>query len=372
VRRVEWVIDQPVDLGPGFFLIPTVTRLRPEQCSQIKEAYLQRYPQLQGELDQLFPDAGPAPGPQPPVAAGPEMAVNEVLQQFGQVILYGPSGTGKTQAARRVARALLGDFDLQAVASPEEVETDLKTCREWGQFDIVVFHPAYEYEQFIGGIAPTVSQQGGMAYEVKPGAFLRLCRWAEANPEDKAVLIIDEINRGNLPKLLGELVYALEYRGSSVTLPFGPPVGPSELVIPHNLYIIGTMNSSDRSIGHIDVAVRRRFGLVHVGPDPEVVRRTWQQLPNGASYGDKLAQLMCQINGDLAGDDPLGAVELGVGHSYFLPIPGATAEAAMQQVRLKWEHQVQPLLREYGQLLSLQEEKFKRFFHPLDKILAKV
>lgn len=89
---------------------------------------------------------------------------------------------------------------------------------------------------------------------------MRLCRRAEKDQSKPVVLIIDEINRGNLPKLLGELVYALEYRGNPVTLPFVCH-NRSDLIIPENLYIIATMNSADRSIGHIDVAIRRRFGL---------------------------------------------------------------------------------------------------------------
>ena len=92
----------------------------------------------------------------------------------------------------------------------------------------------------------------------KPGPFLRLCRAAEKN-DQPVVLVIDEINRGNLPKLLGEFVYALEYRGCQVTLPFDD--GRTDLIVPRNLYVIATMNSADRSIGHIDVAIRRRFGL---------------------------------------------------------------------------------------------------------------
>jgi len=103
------------------------------------------------------------------------------------------------------------------------------------------------------------------------------------------VLLIDEINRGNLPKLLGELVYALEYRGSTVTLPFSYE-GSSHLVIPKNLYVIGTMNSADRSIGHIDVAIRRRFGLFHLPPNPEVVKSEWARQEKPA-IGNRLADL---------------------------------------------------------------------------------
>ena len=114
---------------------------------------------------------------------------------------------------------------------------------------------------------------------------------------------------------------------------------------PRYLYIIATMNSSDRSIGHIDVAIRRRFGLYHVGPNPEVVRNSWKEAGD-MTFGGQLAELMQQLNKALGGgDDPTAEVELGVGDSYFLPNAGATGEAAKRQVQMKWVYQVQPLLR---------------------------
>jgi hypothetical protein len=145
----------------------------------------------------------------------------------------------------------------------------------------------------------------------------------------------------NLPKLLGELVYALEYRGHEVKLPFDAD-GRTDLIVPKNLYIIATMNSSDRSIGHIDVAIRRRFGLYHLPPDANIVRKVWSRA-GGASYGEQLAKLMGRLNGKLgAGTDPSAEAELGVGHSYFLPTSVPLGEAAKQltqmkqQVQMKW------------------------------------
>jgi hypothetical protein len=128
-----------------------------------------------------------------------------------------------------------------------------------------------------------------------------------------AVLIIDEINRGNLPKLLGGLLYALEYRNEEVRLPFEWE-GRCDLVVPKDLYIVGTMNSSDRSIGHIDVAVRRRFGLLHIEPDAQIVRNCWQD--SDPALGNQLANLMVRLNQALKREDPGG--ELLVGDAYFL------------------------------------------------------
>src|SRR5208337_3994672 len=225
----------------------------------------------------------------------------------------------------------------------------LKPYRDANRYDLVVFHPAYEYEQFVGGIEPIVTA-GHLAFQPKAGVFLRL--WWEAEKHKKAaVLIIDEINRGNLPKLLGELVYALEYREHEVRLPFD--CGGSTLTVPKNLYIIATMNSSDRSIGHIDVAIRRRFGLYPLGPSSSVVQKEWETA-GYKDYGVQLAKLMERLNKMLRPEnDPSAEAELGVGHSYFLPIPGVSGEAAKQQVQMKWQYQVQPLLREYAQLQNL-------------------
>ena len=285
-------------------------------------------------------------------------SVTQALRQFRQVILYGPPGTGKTRLARRAALALLAESGqlgdpshFDAGTSEDEVRQRLRALRKQGTFDLVVFHPAYEYEQFVGGIAPQAS--GVLSYTIEPGIFLKMARYVENNRRP-AVLMIDEINRGNLPKLLGELLYALEYRDEEVRLPFEWD-GRSDLVVPKELYIIGTMNSSDRSIGHIDVAVRRRFGLLHIQPDAKVVRDSWRD--SDPALGDQLAALMERLNKALHGADNGG--ELLVGHAYFL------AERSLpdprNQVEQKWAYQVQQLLREYGQLLTLEEDFFNKF-----------
>jgi 5-methylcytosine-specific restriction protein B len=350
-RLVNWEIAGLVDLHEKEFFgrVPgTVQLLSSEQCGKIKKAYLKAYPndpRLREKLDRLLIDDYSAPNS----SRNDAMPTSELLREFGQIILYGPPGTGKTREAKLAALALF-EKKVREDVTEGEIKEKLDAFRKTGRFDLVVFHPAYEYEQFIGGIAPNLKNGNG-GFKTTAGTFLNLCRAATAVPEERFVLVIDEINRGNLPKLLGELVYALEYRGEPVTLPFAFDEDDT-LTIPENLYIIATMNSADRSIGPIDVAIRRRFGLVECPPRSKVVRDIWASISDD-DYGVRLAALMDQLNDTLKmnGHDATASIELGVGHSYFLPKPRAAGSIAKQQVRNKWEYQVKPLLREYEQLM---------------------
>lgn len=166
--------------------------------------------------------------------------VREVLLERGQAIFFGPPGTGKTRIARDLASAL---------AAPERVH-------------FVQFHPAYSYEDFIEGLRPKAG--GGPAqFEVRPGPLRRIATAAAASPKEQFVLVVDEINRANLARVLGELVFLLEYREKSATLPYSG----DEFSLPKNILIIGTMNTADRSIALIDAAIRRRFAFFRLAPD---------------------------------------------------------------------------------------------------------
>jgi len=361
VRLVDWTIEKDAEFEPRFFQLPTVVELKPRQCERIKKEYFSKYPELQLQLDELFA-LNDQPGPKRPELK----SLVELVEQFRQIILYGPPGTGKTREATRLALTLLSGKAPQETDSAKEIEKSLAKFRG-DRFELVVFHPAYEYEQFVGGIEPAVNESGQVIFEAKMGIFLKLCRNAK-NHGKPTVLVIDEINRGSLPKLLGELVYALEYRDHTVTLPFTVE-GSSELVIPNNLYIIATMNSSDRSIGHMDVAIRRRFGLCHVEPKSDIVRSIWRKELEDPDYGNRLASLMDRLNAKLHEPAEVGPdVEAGVGQSYFLPTIDSPIDPR-QQVENKWKHQVQPLLREYAQLLNLGHDFFQQFAPDLDEAL---
>ncbi|MGL4498227.1 MAG: McrB family protein, partial [Planktothrix sp.] len=164
-----------------------------------------------------------------------------------QAILQGPPGTGKTYVAKQLGKHLIGGGD--------------------GFMELVQFHPAYCYEDFIQGIRPQANEHGQLDYPVVPGRFLEFCKKAESC-EDTCVLIIDEINRANLSSVFGELMYLLEYRDEKI-----PLAGSNELFgIPENVRIIGTMNTADRSIALVDHALRRRFAFIELRPNYEILR----------------------------------------------------------------------------------------------------
>ncbi len=227
------------------------------------------------------------------------------IERKGQAILYGPPGTGKTYTAERLARYLVGNRD--------------------GFVETVQFHPAYAYEDFIQGIRPQ-SEQGQLMYPMVPGRFLDFCERAEKR-QGICVLIIDEINRANLSRVFGELMYLLEYRDKQM-----PLAGGGTLRIPSRVRIIGTMNTADRSIALVDHALRRRFAFLPLSPNYTVLENFHAKAGKSITG---LVEVLKRLNHEI--DNP----HYEVGISFFMRAD------LDQQIADIWQMEIEPYLEEY-------------------------
>lgn len=228
-----------------------------------------------------------------------------------QLVLYGPPGTGKTWLARRLAKHAFDEADVR----------------------LVQFHPSYAYEDFVEGYRP-VTEDGRLTYRIVHGPLRELSASAQANPSRPHLLIVDEINRGNLPKVFGELYFLLEYRNQPIRLQYS---GDAEFRLPPNLFVIGTMNTADRSIALLDAALRRRFAFVRLAPDEEPVASVLKQWLERKAFDPEPHILLDTLNALLLEADQ--DRDMAIGPSYFMKEPQPDLE-------LVWEYDIQPLLEE--------------------------
>ena len=241
----------------------------------------------------------------------------DLLWERKQVVFYGPPGTGKTYLASKLARHLTED----------------------GAVKLVQFHPSYTYEDFFEGFRPEPGGSGTLTFTLRPGPFRAFAEVAAANPSTAYILIIDEINRANLAKVFGELYFLLEYRDQSISLQYSPG---NEFILPENLFLIGTMNTADRSIARIDTAMRRRFAFVELDPRIPPVRGllarwlTEHHLPLDA------ARLLDELNKRLEDSDA------AIGPSYLMKEAIYRRTDGLDRV---WQYDIMPLLEDlfYGQ-----------------------
>ncbi len=266
--------------------------------------------------------------------------IDTLLKDKRQVIFQGPPGTGKTFVAQKLAICLAGSKD---------------------RVTLVQFHPSYAYEDFVRGFRPTL-KDGKAGYELQDGPLLRAAEKARNDEDHKHFLIIDEINRGNLAKVFGELYFLLEYRDEKISLQYQRKKGET-FSLPDNLYIIGTMNTADRSIALVDLALRRRFYFIEFHPDEEPVKdvlRKWleRQMKEGKASEDIdwVADVVEEANKLLEKDK-----HAAIGPSYFMK-----ENLNEEFVRRIWKHSVLPYIEER---LIGDDDRLSEF--DLDKLIKK-
>jgi len=273
--------------------------------------------------------------PELPPLEGIARQVIEMLERKRQVILYGPPGTGKTYHAERIALEViarhnfnclpsqLSDRQRNAIYGRGSPDPYIATC---------TFHPMYSYEDFIEGYRPD-----GEGFKLEPGIFKRMVTVAQAQPGKRFVLIIDEINRGNIPKIFGELITLIEAtkRGLSSSL---LPLSKEPFTVPDNLFVIGTMNTADRSILLLDTALRRRFAFKELLPEPHLLR--------AGGIGDiTLSTWLRALNRRIVEQLGRDGRNLQVGHAYLMP--GGKPAATLGRIGEIVRDELWPLLQEY-------------------------
>ncbi|MGO4664030.1 McrB family protein [Terrabacter sp. 2TAF16] len=240
----------------------------------------------------------------------------DLLEDRRQLIFYGPPGTGKTYLAQAIARHL---------TAPEATK-------------LVQFHPAYSYEDFFEGFRPVAATDGSgtVGFKLTPGPFRRLVDAARENPSIPYILIIDEINRANLAKVFGELYFLLEYRDSAIDLLYsgGDDLG---FTMPQNVFIIGTMNTADRSIALVDTAMRRRFAFKALHPSTEPTKSMLSKWLAKQDLPQTTAKVMDHLN-DLIEDE-----DFKIGPSYFMRRSVHEGDG----LSVVWETSILPLLEEH-------------------------
>ncbi len=239
-----------------------------------------------------------------------------LLKRKQNLILQGAPGVGKTFTAKRLAYAMMGEKDDSRI-------------------QLIQFHQNYSYEDFVMGYRPRED-----SFQLTPGIFYQFCQQAAEQPEKEHFFIIDEINRGNLSKIFGELLMLIEpeYRGTEVTLAYnGTP-----FCIPKNVYIIGMMNTADRSLAMIDYALRRRFSFFEIAPGFQSQGFRAYQASLSSDTLNALLEKINALNAEITSDDSLGA-GCCIGHSYFCSQDRCTDDWLEQVV----DYDILPTLQEY-------------------------
>ncbi|RSJ76787.1 5-methylcytosine-specific restriction enzyme B [Streptococcus cristatus] len=273
-------------------------------------------------------------------------------------ILYGPPGTGKTYNSIKYAVDTIDDkYSQDGTKTYSDYVKKFNQLKADGQIAFTTFHQSYGYEEFIEGIKPFLGKRGlrrgrsDLNYKISDGVFKEFCNKAASDESNKYVFIIDEINRGNISKIFGELITLIEdskrsekEEEMSVTLPYSQ----EEFSVPKNVYILGTMNTADRSIALMDTALRRRFEFIEMMPDIRllkdvIVKDNKDSKDNKNNKEIDIQKMLEKMNQRI---EVLYDREHTLGHAFFMPLKNEK-KATIDQLASIFKNKILPLLQEY-------------------------
>ncbi len=275
---------------------------------------------------------------------GPDYEITELPIN---IILYGPVGTGKTLLANKLARGIINGniTSMQQVRQLLNVNFEENSIEGNNLIQNVTFHKSYGYEQFIEGILPAADENGNTSYKISDGIFKKFSNLATDSlmkgEDSRYVMVIDEINRGDISRIFGELITLIEKdkrrkSTKSSGMELGLLYSQERFSIPINLFLIGTMNTTDKSIALLDLALRRRFYFVEVSPNAKILEKYLEGLEDDLKavvmfIFTKLNDKIREYKGE----------DYGIGHAYFMEIG---SEEDLLDI---WSYRIIPLLKEY-------------------------